>query len=181
MQSQIYLSKLTLMLLYSSFSLRLFQFLRSRLSVSLVSHFSWLHSHFTISLNILKSTRRYIVWRRFSRTDRSKLLLIFTLFVYSILYMESSFSESTCDFNDHTALMKESKDSSQQASTVKDLRKMLPDTCRVTLLKGAQWARSFSHLSSCSIVLSVTHCSSFSDFHLISSITLLHCFKFFVL
>lgn len=52
--------------------------------------------------------------------------------------MESSFSESTCDFNDHTALMKESKDSSQQASTVKDLRKMLPDTCRVTLLKGAQ-------------------------------------------
>lgn len=89
--------------------------------------------------------------------------------------MESSFSESACDFNDHTALMKESKDSSQQASTVKDLRKMLPDTCRVTLLKGAQWARSFSHLSSCSIVLSVTHCSSFSDLNLISSFTLLHC------
>lgn len=64
--------------------------------------------------------------------------LFFTLFVYSILYMESSYSESACDFNDHTALMKESKDSSQQASTVKDLRKMLPDTCRVTLLKGAQ-------------------------------------------
>ena len=48
----------TLMLLFSSFSCCLFQFLRSRLFVPLISHSFWLHSYFHIFLNFIKSVQK---------------------------------------------------------------------------------------------------------------------------